>query len=205
MRGLPEEGQQVLVIAPSGATIGARVMGRDPGATLLDFSSSESSPVSMLAGGNLAIQYTNRRGVCRVDGAAHAAGRTTVRVEHTGKVQLIQRRQYMRLDAIVRVTYNPAGYGGWEAETTTMNVSGGGFQLAGREGLSVGDVVDFTLELDGEDNKEAGTLCVTGEVLREVAGGVGVKIVGIDAEERERLIRWVFVRERLGLQIVRGK
>lgn len=201
MKGFPQQGQQVLVIAPSGATIGARVMGLDPGATLLDLSGT-GSPVTLLAGGNVAIEYTNRRGICRIDGAAHVAGETTVRVEHDTGVRLIQRREFMRLDATVRVTYHPPG--GWAVETTTVNVSGAGFQLAAGEGLCVGDIVEFTLELDGEGNKEAGPLVVTGAILREVDGGVGVKIVDVDEEERERLIRWIFVRERLALQIVRG-
>ena len=205
MRGLPEQGQQVAVIAPSGATIPARVREAGAGYTLLSFAENESSPVAMLDGGNLAIQFVNRRGVCRLDGAGHAAADASLRVDHLGDVQLIQRREFMRLDAIIRVSYWPMGRDGWEAETTTVNISGGGFMVAGREGLRMGDVVDFLLHLDGDDNKESGPLECAGEVLRELSNGLGVRITEITEEERERLIRWVFVRERLGLQIVRGR
>jgi c-di-GMP-binding flagellar brake protein YcgR len=204
MRGLPEQGQQVFVIAPSGAGIAARVLEVEAKRSLLSFEDNESDPVNMLAGGNVAIQYTNQRGVCRIDGAAHkASGISILRVDHTSKIQLIQRREFVRVDAMVPCTYRPIGMTGWLAETSTINVSGGGFMISGREGLHIDDVMDFTLSLDG-DTKEAGPLDCVGKVVRETRVGLGIRIVEIDKDERERLIRWVFARERLGMQIVRG-
>ena len=204
MRGLPEQGQQVFVIAPSGAGIAARVMEVEPQEAMLSFAESESNPVSMLAGGNVAIQYTNRRGVCRIDGAAHTGKHPEVlRVEYTGKVQLIQRREFVRVDAMIPVSYRPIGMTGWLAETTTINVSGGGFMISGREGLQIDQEMDFTLALDG-DTKDAGPLDVFGKVARETPGGLGIQITRITEDERDRLVRWVFARERVGLQIVRG-
>ena len=204
MRGLPEQGQQVFVISPTGAGIAARVAECDAQRTMLSFAENESDPVSVLAGGNVAIQYTNRRGVCRIDGAAHRAKVPAVlRVDHTSKIQLIQRREFVRIDAMVPVSYKPIGVTGWTAETTTINVSGGGFMISGREGLRIDQIMEFTLLLDG-DSKEAGTLEVVGRVARETPGGLGIEITQIDERERERLIRWVFARERMGMQIVKG-
>jgi c-di-GMP-binding flagellar brake protein YcgR len=204
VKGFPEQGQQVFVIAPSGAGIAARVIKGDPKQTLLSFEENETNPVPALAGGNLAIQYTNRRGVCRVDGAAHrATGVTMLRVDHTSKVQLIQRREFVRVDAMLPVTYRPIGVTGWTAETTTINVSGGGFMISGREALRLDQIMEFTVTLDGE-GKEAGPLDVVGQVAREMPGGLGISITQIDERERERLIRWVFARERQGMLIVKG-
>ena len=203
MRGLPEQGQPVFVIAPSGAGIAARVVNVEPNASLLSFEDNESDPVNMLAGGNVAIQYTNRRGVCRIDGAAHRSkSKTVLRVDHTSKIQLIQRREFVRVDAIVPCTYRPIGMTGWLAETTTTNVSGGGFMISGREGLQIDQLMSFTLALDG-DSREAGPLDCTGQVVRETRAGLGIKILEIAPGEQERLVRWVFARERLGRQIVR--
>jgi c-di-GMP-binding flagellar brake protein YcgR len=205
MRGLPEEGQQVFVIAPSGAGLPARVLNVEPKSSLLSFEESESDPVNMLAGGNVAIQYTNNRGVCRIDGAAHKAkGISVLRIDHTSKIQLIQRREYVRVDAIVPCTYRPIGMTGWLAETTTTNISGGGFMISGREGLNILQEMEFTIALDG-DTKEAGPLDCVGKVVRETRAGLGIRIEEIEQKERERLIRWVFARERLGRQIVRGE
>jgi hypothetical protein len=202
MRGLPEEGQEVFAVAPSGAAINARVKGSDSKATLLTFPEAGSDPISVLAGGHVAIQYTNRRGVCRIDGVGHKAKDSGVlRVDHTGKIQLIQRREFVRVDAMIRVTYQPMGPSGWTAETTTLNVSGGGFMISGREGLRINEVMSFTIELDG-DSKDAGDMTLVGRVVRETNGGLGVLIESIDERERERLVRWVFARERINRQLL---
>jgi c-di-GMP-binding flagellar brake protein YcgR len=202
MRGLPETGQDVFVIAPSGATIDARVTGSLDAATQLTFPEAGNDPIAVLSGGHVAIQYTNRRGVCRIDGVGKKEKDPAVlRVDHTGKVQLIQRREFVRVDAMLRVTYQPIGPGGWTAETTTLNVSGGGFMISGREGLRMNEVMSFTVELDG-DNPEAGDLNLLGRVVRETNGGLGVHLESIDENERERLIRWVFARERQNRQIL---
>jgi c-di-GMP-binding flagellar brake protein YcgR len=202
MRGLPEEGQEVFAVSPSGATINARVKGVGEKITDLTFPEAGSDPIAVLAGGHVAIQYTNRRGVCRLDGVGQKAKDPAVlRVGHTGKVQLIQRREFVRVDAMVRVRYQPLGPSGWTAETTTLNVSGGGFMISGREGLRIDEVMPFTVGLDG-DSRDAGDLEMLGRVVRETNGGLGVRIENIDERERERLIRWVFGRERLNRQIL---
>ena len=191
------------MISPSGAGIAARVAESEAKQIVLSFHENEENPVSIFAGGNVAIQYTNRRGVCRIDGAAHrASGVTLLRVDYTSKVQLIQRREFVRVDAMVPVSYKPIGVTGWTAETTTVNVSGGGFMISGREGLRIDQIMEFVLLLDGD--KEAGPLEVVGQVRRETPGGLGIEITQIDERERERLIRWVFARERIGMQIVKG-
>lgn len=204
MRGLPETGQDVFVIAPSGAAIGARVRDVDALSTLLSFEGGATDPVAVLSGGHVSIQYTNRRGVCRVDGQAHEEPEVGVlRVDHTGNVVLIQRREFVRVDATVPVRYSPVGSDGWTAETTTVNVSGGGFMVSGREALRIGEAVSFVLELDG-DTRDAGPLEALGRVVRETNAGLGVEVEHIDERERERLIRWVFARERLSRQILGG-
>ena len=190
------------MIAPNGASISGRAHEVNADATTVEFLRNQGDVASELANGSVAIQYVTRRGVCRIDGVAHRAkDEGAIRVDHTGSVELIQRREFVRIDAMVPVTYQPMGSGGWTAETTTINVSGGGFMISGREGLRMDEVCTFTLELDGE--REAGELVCDGQVVRETPGGLGISITLIDEEERERLIRWVFARERLSRQIVR--
>jgi hypothetical protein len=191
------------VIAPNGASVNARAYDVNADATVVEFLSSQADAASEMANGSVAIQYVTRRGVCRIDGVAHRTKQAgAIRVDHTGEVELIQRREFVRIDAMVPCTYQPMGPTGWTAETTTINVSGGGFMISGREGLRDGEVCTFTLHLDGE--REAGELECDGQVVRETAGGLGIQITQIDEDERERLIRWVFARERLSRQIVKG-
>jgi hypothetical protein len=192
------------VIAPTGASIHARAFKVDADATVVEFLMNQGDVASELANGSVAIQYVTRRGVCRIDGVAHRTKEAgAIRVDHTGQVELIQRREFVRIDAMVPVTYLPMGVGGWTAETTTINVSGGGFMISGREGLRMDETCSFTLHLDGE--REAGPLECDGQVVRETAGGLGISVTVIEEEERERLIRWVFARERLSRQIVRDR
>jgi hypothetical protein len=202
MKGLPREGQEIWVIAPTGASISARVYYVNADATTVEFLRNQGNVAAELANGSVAIQYTTRRGVCRIDGVAHRTKQPgAIRVDHTGGVELIQRREYVRIDAMVPVTYMPLGPGGPKLETTTINVSGGGFMVSGTAGLSMGEESTFILQLDGD--REGGPLEVDGTVVRETAGGLGIQIVAIEEEERDRLIRWVFARERLSRQIVK--
>jgi hypothetical protein len=204
VKGLPQPGQEIWVIAPNGASISATAHEVDADATVVEFLRNQGDVASELANGSVAIQYVTRRGVCRIDGVAHRAkDESSIRVSHTGQVELIQRREFVRIDAMIPVTYLPLGVGGWTAEATTINVSGGGFMISGREGLRMDEVCTFTLFLDGE--REAGPLECDGQVMRETAGGLGISITLIEEDERERLIRWVFERERLSRQIVRDR
>jgi c-di-GMP-binding flagellar brake protein YcgR len=197
----PGLGQSVHVIAPSGASIDARVKHAGIGSLLLRLEQGESDPVELLADEAVSIEFTNRRGVCRLLGRAKAApGGSALRVDSTGVIELIQRRDYVRVEAFVPVTYQPAGPGGWTATANTLDISGGGFRIAEAEGLLLGDMLRFTLEL-GEGEKP---LQAVGEAVREAGeGAYGMRFVEILERDRQRLVRWVFARERLARQIAR--
>jgi hypothetical protein len=199
----PELGQRVRVIAPSGVPIDARVEGGWDASYLLGISTGDGDPVPLLAEKPVDLEFTNRRGVCRIAGVAHAAdGPRALRVDTSGGVELIQRRDYVRVEAYVPVTYQPLGPGGFTVTAHTRDVSGGGIQLAEAEALRLGETLPLTVELgEGDESVD-----VVGEVVREIGErGFGVRFVKIDPKERQRVIRWVFSRERLARQIVRDR
>jgi hypothetical protein len=193
----PGIGDSVHLIAPSGASLDGRVKDAGKSTLLLRV----DGDVAELAAGNaVSIEFANRRGICRMPGTAHPAGGSSVRIDATGKVELIQRRDYVRVEAFVPVAFQPIGPQGWTVTAHTLDVSGGGFQIAEAEGLKLDDMMSFRLDLgDGEDPLTAVALAVreTGE------GGFGMKFVELLESERSRLIRWVFARERLARQIGR--
>jgi hypothetical protein len=197
----PGIGQAVHVIAPSGASIDARVKDAATNSFLLRLDAGESDPLELLADRQVSLEFTNRRGVCRVIGDASAApGRGALRVTATGTIELIQRRDYVRVEAFVPVSYKPDGPDGWTATAHTLDVSGGGFRIAEADGLRLGDMRRFTLELgEGEDDLDA----VASAVREAGDGGFGMRWVEIAESERQRLVRWVFARERLARQIAR--
>jgi c-di-GMP-binding flagellar brake protein YcgR len=197
----PGIGQSVHVIAPSGAALDARVRDARDATFLLRLDHADSDPVALLADQAVSLEFTNGRGVCRIVGTARAAaGDSALRVDATGTIELIQRRDYVRVEAYVPATYQPAGPDGWTATAHTLDVSGGGFQLAEAEGLRHGDMMRFTLELgEGEEPLHA-----VAEAVREAGDGTfGMRFVEILERDRQRLVRWVFARERLARQIAR--
>ena len=201
MKG-PGIGQAVQVIAPSGATLGARVKDASTGSFLLRLDRGVAGdPLELLEDKVVSLEFTNMRGVCRIPGQAEpAVGESVLRVEATGTIELIQRRDYVRVEAFVPVTYHPDGPEGWTATAHTLDVSGGGFQITDAEGLRLRDIRRFTLDLgEGED-----PVVAIAEAVREVdEQQFGLRFVEIPESERQRLVRWVFARERLARQIAR--
>ena len=197
----PGVGQAVQVIAPSGSSHDALV--KDAGRTsfVLRLEGGEREPVQLLSDQHVSIEFTNQRGVCRMVGTASAtAGNTALRVDADGTIELIQRRDYVRVEAFVPVTYKPYGPDGATATGHTLDVSGGGFRLAEAEGLLLGDMSRFTIELgEGEQPLQA-----VGQAVRQAGDReFGMRFVEVLERERQRLVRWVFARERLLRQIAR--
>ena len=197
----PRVGETVHVIAASGATMGARVKDAATGSFLLRFDEAASDPRELLAGTSVNVEFTNLRGVCRIPGTAEAAPEpAALRVTATGDVELIQRRDYYRVEAFVPVTYEPYGPDGLSVTANTLDVSGGGFRIGAAEALRLGDMMRFTLELgEGEEPVQA-----VAQAVREAGDAeFGMRFVEILERERQRLVRWVFARERAARQIAR--
>jgi PilZ domain len=197
----PRIGEAVQVIAGSGASVPARVKDAVTGSFLLRLEAGAADPRELLADRSVSVEFTNLRGVCRIVGTAEAtADHGALRVQATGAVELIQRRDYVRVEAFVPVTYQPDGPDGWTVTAHTLDVSGGGFRIAEAEGLRLGDLLRFTLELgEGENAVQA-----IAKAVREAGqDSFGMRFVELLERERQRLVRWVFARERLARQIAR--
>jgi hypothetical protein len=138
------------------------------------------------------IESVDSRGLHRVSGRLDPDPRepdvVTLRWE---QVENIQRRQFVRVETtcIVEVRRQERD----PISTFTVNVSGSGFLLAGPDDLEDGDRVELTVRLiEGEEPLEA-----RGEVVRVTGDGHrGVHITDITEHDRERLIHFVFERQR---------
>lgn len=197
MKGLAE-GQDVYVITPAGMPIDARVEEVGSGEMLVMLFTTDRDPVDKLAGDTVDVQFVNRRGVCRIEGVAHRSkgAATALRFKATGDVRVIQRRNFVRVDAVVPVQYHPIGKDAWRVDTHTLNVSGGGFLLASPEGVRMGETMEFTLDLGEGEGYEGGELTAVGIAVRQTDGGaLGIEFVNISEDDRKRLIRFVFARE----------
>jgi c-di-GMP-binding flagellar brake protein YcgR len=105
----------------------------------------------------------------------------------------IQEREYVRVISArpVLVYYGPDRT---PISSYTVDVSGGGFLLAGPDLLAVGDEIDFRLTIATDDPPIEGVGTV---IRRDARGRRPVSFVSIRDLDRRRLIRFIFERQRI--------
>ena len=140
------------------------------------------------------LDYMTDEGVWRTIGTVRlidGQGSSTVRFQPRGRVQLLQRRAYVRTECIAQVVVMPPERP--PARCLTLNLSGGGMLLRGLAGVERGEVVPFDLHLDLLPARIQGTC----DVVRITPEGlVGVQFAEITEGDRDRLIRFAYMRER---------
>jgi c-di-GMP-binding flagellar brake protein YcgR len=147
------------------------------------------------------LEFTTARGVHHVTGVIRELQPEIDLVafeERGGSGEIVQRREFVRVDAIqpLRIwldTHAGTGEDGErEFRTNTINVSGNGMLIKGVPGLHHGASFWFELLLAEE-------LIVEGcaRAVRDCGGGKwGVRIEEIPERSRDRLIHFIFDRQR---------
>lgn len=146
------------------------------------------------------VEFPGPRGLVRLQGSGEVVAQDLVHFHHEGAVDVVQRREFVRVGAVrplelARVGAD-GGTGEWAA-TLTVNLSGNGLLAAGwaaTDPLDVGALVDFRLRAgDAEE-----PICGRGRVARVGEDGQrGIAIEQIEREARARLVRFVFEQERI--------
>jgi c-di-GMP-binding flagellar brake protein YcgR len=148
-----------------------------------------------VAGQPAELEGTSKRGVVRFDVTIKDVdGRGTVRVApRADGAATVQRRDFVRVDAVVPVVVRDGGPDGPAHEAMTLNVSGGGLLLTGVSGLQEGDSAFVAIDLeDGSPPVEA---LVTVVRIAE-RNSRAVRIASISARDEQRIVRFAFARER---------
>ena len=160
---LPERSQTRDARARRGETIPARVL--ESARTRCWWRSwcrSSRSATSQLEG--LALEFVGPRGRVRLTGTVSIedpAEPDVLRIDSPRSIEVLQEREYVRIQSA-----RPAlVYGGPDKmpiQSYTVDLSGGGFLLAGPDSLKIGDEVEFQLTLT------PGVLLIsgTGKVVR---------------------------------------
>jgi c-di-GMP-binding flagellar brake protein YcgR len=201
---LPAANKPVAIVVPK---VG-RLVGK------VDKVSKESIVVSLQAGqkGNIAVLHSDdatlvfntSRGVQRLQGRVRrsALRPNTLRFELKGDSSLAQRRRHVRVDAVLAATLFRRDRGGERVQTHTVDVSGGGFGVVNACHLGIGETLGVSLDL-GNGSPRMSMTCT---VARRVdARTMGLNIERISTSERERLIQYVFVRQRTALRMTKGR
>ncbi|MGO9902000.1 MAG: PilZ domain-containing protein [Solirubrobacteraceae bacterium] len=160
------------------------------------------SPGSLLDGQQeeLVLESITSRGLMRVRGSVERVEQDLVRFQPSGDPDLIQRREFVRVTAPLRVTLDDLA--GLVLDTHCVNVSGGGILVPRRElPLALETPLQFSLDLGPRQTPVVGT----GKVVRAVEDDqLGILFTEISHLERDRLIRFLFDRQRRALAVTRG-
>jgi c-di-GMP-binding flagellar brake protein YcgR len=114
-----------------------------------------------------------------------------------------QRREAARVQLVRPVAMIPEGFKvGW-LNGFTRDVSAGGILVAGADALGEGDRLRLRFELDDEDD----LVDLLARVVRadDSWGLRGLRLEGVSDVERERIVRFVFERQRHALAMLRSR
>lgn len=106
-----------------------------------------------------------------------------------------QRRNYARVDAGLEVRVAASS-----VPTVAVNISGSGAVLSHLDGLASGDLVELLLQLGPAEPP----IAISGRVTRVGDGHLrAVHFERVAAADRERIVQYVFARQRLEAQRTR--
>jgi hypothetical protein len=197
---LPRESEDVMLASEAGERMAARVERADDDALLLVLL---LPPPVVDEGdedlGELVLEFSCRRGFVRLGGHAEIESGDLVRFRDVQALEVIQRRRFVRISAVRPVAVALPDDAG-EIHTSSVDVSGDGMLLAGPDTLQVGDEVRFRFRTEPDADPIEGV----GRVVRVVENGHrAIEFESITPRDRQRLIRFVFERERRARQITR--
>lgn len=147
-----------------------------------------------VVGTQVAIDVTTSRGLLHCE--ARVAGvrdGEVLDLEVGARREVIQRREFARVDAVLEVTV-AAG-----VAAAVLNISGSGLLLSARDGLAPGDAIDLTLWLAPNEPP----IAINGRVIRRAGPDErlwAVHFEHVHDADRERIVRFVFERQRVELQ-----
>ena len=190
----PSTGRPVTLAIPSQEEIPARVADKGEGFIDLTFVSRPRTPVALLESTQAYLEFVTDDGMWRMLGTVHVLATEEgelVRFEQSGRTQMLQRRAYVRTDLIAMMIITPEG--GPPQKCMTLNISGGGVLIRGLSGVAEDDEVAFDLRLDLLPARMQGRC----RVVRQTPDGCyGVQFTEIDEDDRDRLVRFAYQREK---------
>lgn len=195
IRGI-EDGQRVKVMIGDLPAIEARVEEITEEYAIVGLFMEPQPPLGQLGPIQGIIEAAGVRGLTRLVGTLTQHGRESdaARIQFDQSAEVIQRRQFVRIETSTAVTVTRED--GRTDKTITVNLSGAGLLLSGPADLQM----DERVKLDIDVGEEEPAVHAGGRVVRETAQGKGVRIEMIEEGDRERLIHFVFERQRTEAQ-----
>ena len=192
IRGI-EDGQHVKLLIGDLPAMDARIEEISEDFAIVGLFKEPEPPLKDIGPIQGIIEATGPRGLTRLVGTLTQHGREVdaAKLEFDQGPEVIQRRQFVRIETTTTVSLTREN--GDVEKTFTLNLSGAGLLLGGPADLQM----DELLKVDIEVGDEEPPIHARGRVVRETAeGNKGVRIEMIEEGDRERLIHFVFERQR---------
>ena len=189
----PGRGRHAKVTLPEVGTFPA-VVDMSPGHATAMLLARPLRPLAGKIGADVGIDITTKRGLLHVDAQlVEVPSGEILELGLTGEEQLIQRRSFARVDVFLEVVVTP-GAAGEGIPAAIVNISACGAVVARLPTTEPGDEVRLSLRLAPCEPP----LEIVGRVVREFdRESRAVQFEQIQEADRERIIRFVFDRQRL--------
>jgi hypothetical protein len=150
----------------------------------------------------LTLESTGGRGVLRTPGTGQRADTNLIRFFLDDAADVVQRREFVRVVTAQRVIFVDED-DRVIAKTVTVNLSGGGMLVRRPSSVVLEGNVFFDLYLD--ETVEGGRISGIGRVIRNVGDeDTAIGFAEISRDDRERLIHFIFDKQRMALAVTRG-
>ncbi len=149
----------------------------------------------------MVLESVTSRGLVRLRGSVDRVDQDLVRFRPLGDPELIQRREFVRVVAPQRVKLDDLT--GLVVDTHSVNLSGGGMLISAKPPLPIASETElqFSLDLGPKQTPVVGMAKV---VRVEEDYQLGIVFTEISDVDRDRLIRFIFDRQRRALALTRG-
>ncbi len=188
-------GQKGKLTTPVGSHIPVRVFERGGDFLMLVLMLDDGEELSQEALEPLVLEYVSTRGVVRFEGQAVLQERDLVRFEVSSEPEVTQRREFVRVPAVQKVVLADDSRSA-TLDGKAIDLSGGGMLLSGSDLLELDSVVRFRLSLGAGVRDIEGRARV---VRADDEGRRALVFEQIDPDDRQRLIHFVFERQREAL------
>lgn len=188
-------GQQGKLTTPEGGKVPVRVFEQGRDALMLVMLLANDSGIDPEPVEPMLLEYTSAHGLVRVRGEALLEGRDLIRFQAEEPPEVLQRREFVRIESAQPVVLRQ-GEDQATLETHAVDVSGGGMLLGGAHGLELGATVRFVLDLGSDHAPIEGRARV---VRCSEEGLCGLVFEEVSSVERQRLIHFIFDRQRAAL------
>lgn len=201
-RRLPRHASSGRLYAPDGGSVPVSINHHGDDIYLVIVDGAEAFTANPLD--ELLLESSGTRGMVRTPGSAELIEANLLRFWLEEGPELVQRRNHVRVVAAKNIVLENE-LGETLTKALTVDISGGGVrvQLPRTAELPEDGRVYVTvyLGLDGDDDP----VCGWAQVVRRSADHqVALAFDQIPSQDKERLIRFVFERQRVALRVTRG-